>query len=153
MEDSPQKIDNSLKQTHSESKKRPHLILLVVFMVVIAGAIAYVGLNLNEKRQTDEQKSTELGEAKTAMIEIGPTGFQPSTLKVSPGTTVIWTNIDQSPHRVAADPHPSHESLSDLDGLEALENGDSYTYTFDKQGRVTYHDHLNPENKGVIIVE
>ncbi len=79
--------------------------------------------------------------------------FEPATAKIKIGDAVSWRSKDEDdPHRIAANPHPTRESLPDLysDDL-TIEN--AYTYTFNKPGTYHYHDFLHPEINGTIIVE
>lgn len=59
---------------------------------------------------------------------------------------------------VATDPHPDHTAYPEFDVLRA--NGGKYpeprndfSFTFDKVGTWTYHNHTNPTDKGKIIVK
>lgn len=90
-----------------------------------------------------------------AVVEITPNGFVPSTLHVSKGTKVIWVNNDNLPHRIAADPYPTHTSLPALFAPQALGNKQTYSFIFTKPKTVNYHDDLNPTAawEGVIIVK
>ncbi len=90
-----------------------------------------------------------------ATITITSQGFVPATVRVPNGMQVIWTNIDSSPHQVAADPYPLNNSISRFNSNIILHPKDSYSYVFEKPGRYTYHDERNPLNKslqGTIIV-
>ncbi|MDD1656227.1 MAG: cupredoxin domain-containing protein [Methanomicrobiales archaeon] len=78
--------------------------------------------------------------------------FEPASLTISAGTTVIWTNEDSAPHQVASDPHPAHTDLPELVS-DTLSSGDSYRFTFVKTGTYGYHCHLHPTMKGTIVVE
>jgi plastocyanin len=78
--------------------------------------------------------------------------FEPATLTIPPGTTVIWTNEDSVPHKVASDPHPAHTDLPELVS-ETISQGDSYRFTFTKAGTYGYHCDLHPSMTGTILVE
>lgn len=69
--------------------------------------------------------------------------WRPSTVAVSVGGTVTWTNKGSSQHAVI-----SGEGLFD----QELSPGESFNYTFTKRGTYTYRDDPNP-NTGVIYVE
>ena len=89
--------------------------------------------------------------AKTYNIAITNNAFNPATLTINKGDTVIWTNNDTVPHHIASDPHPTHTSLP---GLESNNFGktQTYSFTFTKVGTWGYHDHLNPMIKGTVVV-
>ena len=86
----------------------------------------------------------------TVMIQDGK--FNPSTITINQGDTVVWLNKDNVAHHVASDPHPTH---TDLPGLESsdLANAKTYSFKFISIGTWGYHDHLNSATKGTVIVK
>jgi plastocyanin len=83
--------------------------------------------------------------APSATIEIANFRFAPPALIVSAGTTVIWKNADDSPHRVA-----------DINGAytsAALDTEDSFSHTFATPGVYRYICSLHPYMKGEIVVK
>jgi plastocyanin len=86
-------------------------------------------------------------------VLITSSGFIPSTLTIKIGDTVTFVNKDSKPHWPASDPHPTHTNYPGFDALRPLKTGESYSFTFTKQGAWGYHDHLNPSLRGTIIVE
>ena len=77
-------------------------------------------------------------------VQISGFAFKPSTLEVKAGTTVTWTNEDGASHTVAAD-----------DGSftsETLNQGESFSFTFDKAGSYSYHCGVHSSMKATIIV-
>jgi len=64
---------------------------------------------------------------------------------VTPGSTVTWTNLDGEPHTVAS-----------IDGLfrsPALDQNDSFHFTFDKPGVYKYICSIHPKMKAAVIVK
>jgi plastocyanin len=92
-------------------------------------------------------------QAKSFEVLITSSGFTPSTLTIKVGDTVTFINKDSNPHWPASDPHPTHTNYPGFDALRPLKTGESYSFTFTKQGAWGYHDHLNPSLRGIIIVE
>lgn len=82
-------------------------------------------------------------------VNISNFAFQPNQLKVSAGSTVIWTNREAAPHDIAID---TGISLAGF-GSPMLSNGQSYNYTFTTAGNFTYHCGVHPSMKGTILVE
>jgi plastocyanin len=71
--------------------------------------------------------------------------FGPMNVTVAPGTTVVWKNLDGEPHTVAS-----------ADGLfrsMALDQNDSYRFTFDKPGTFRYICSIHPNMKATITVK
>ncbi|MSR86093.1 hypothetical protein EXS74_01715 [Candidatus Woesearchaeota archaeon] len=108
---------------------------------------------------TEEEESSDTSSENT--ITITSSGFSPSTLTVTQGTTVTFINKDSSAHRPATNPHPAHTgypeegtcSGSAFDSCSSLGEGESWSFTFDEIGEWDYHDHLNSGLSGTIIVE
>lgn len=87
------------------------------------------------------------------VVTYGESGFSPSILRVKVGTTVIFKNEKSGPMWVASNPHPIHTDYSGFDAKRGYSKGESYSFTFTKPGSWKYHNHLNPSEGGVIIVE
>ncbi|MCD6057575.1 MAG: hypothetical protein K0Q89_1105 [Thermomicrobiales bacterium] len=71
--------------------------------------------------------------------------FQPSSLDVPRGATVIWVNNSDVAHTVTGD-----DLAFDDSGL--IEPGDSFRQTFDEPGTYRYRCGPHPEMTGVIVV-
>lgn len=93
------------------------------------------------------------GESATEIISMGDAGFSPATLTVPAGTTVIFVNDGQAAHWPASVVHPTHEVLPGFDSKRGIATGDRYSYTFSETGTWRFHDHLNPQLTGTVIVE
>lgn len=81
----------------------------------------------------------------TAEVVIEKMLFVPHTLKVKPGTTVIWVNREK---------RNNHSVLFEQENLESERffPGETYQRTFDKPGRYPYTCGPHPEMVGVIEV-
>ncbi len=77
-------------------------------------------------------------------VTIDNFSFAPQTLTVPAGTTVTWTNQDDTAHTVTSDEH--------VFGSAGLDTGDKFTYTFAKPGVFKYHCSLHPQMTGTVIV-
>lgn len=73
--------------------------------------------------------------------------FNPTTLTVSVGTTVIWTNRTTTPHTVTSDAGVFNSGLNN-----PIEAGFTYTFKFTKPGTYKYHCALHPTMTATIIV-
>jgi len=79
-------------------------------------------------------------------VNIQGLAFDPATLTVSVGTTVTWTNEDSVPHTITSD------SGSELNSPD-MNNGDTYTHTFNTAGTYAYHCGIHTYMKGTVIVQ
>lgn len=73
--------------------------------------------------------------------------FAPSTLQVSAGTSVTWTNNDQTAHTSTAD----KSSPASWDSANVAP-GATFSYTFAKAGTYTYHCNIHDYMTGTITV-
>lgn len=80
-------------------------------------------------------------------------GFSPTTLRIKKGETVSFKNEELESMWVASNPHPIHTDYSGFDAKRGYSKGESYLFSFTKSGTWKYHNHLNPGEGGVIIVE
>ena len=87
------------------------------------------------------------------VVRITDDGFDPSTLTVSSGTTVTFENESSDDSWPASDVHPTHQLYPGFDAKKPLLSGDSYSFTFTKAGSWGYHNHLEPDVKGTIVVQ
>ncbi len=80
----------------------------------------------------------------TEDIEVRDYTFQPDSITVEPGTTVIWTNYDNDQHTVT-----SNEEIFDS-GL--FGEGETFEYTFEEPGTYEYFCRPHPFMTGEVIV-
>jgi plastocyanin len=83
--------------------------------------------------------------AKAATVKIDNFNFTPPTLVVAPGTTVTWTNADDSPH-----------SVREKDGKfksAALDTDDTFSQTFTAPGEYEYFCSIHPRMTGKVVVK
>lgn len=78
--------------------------------------------------------------SKVANVTMNADGLVPATVTVEKGQEVTITNADPVAHRLTAD----QSLLPSFDSIELLNQGDSYTYTFERSGTYHYYDPSNP---------
>ena len=83
--------------------------------------------------------------ANVAAVKIDNFNFTPPTLVVAPGTTVTWTNDDDSPHSV-------HEKDGKFKSA-ALDTDDKFSQTFTAPGEYEYFCSIHPRMVGKIVVK
>jgi plastocyanin len=71
--------------------------------------------------------------------------FNPASIVVHPGTTVVWKNLDDEPHSVVGDTRRFRSG--------ALDTGESFSYTFDAAGTYQFVCSLHPHMTGVVRVQ
>ena len=83
-------------------------------------------------------------DTQTASILISDFSFQPDSITVAAGSTVVWTNEDSAPHTVTAD-DGSFES-------PRMNSGGKFEHTFPQPGSYEYYCAIHPAMKGEISV-
>ena len=79
--------------------------------------------------------------------------YDPREVTVPVGTTVRWVNQDTVAHTVTSG--VSDGTVGEADGLfdsSFLEEGDTFTYTFDEAGEFPYHYQPHPWMRGTVTV-
>lgn len=84
--------------------------------------------------------------ADAVQVSISDFTFNPDPVTISVGQSVTWTNEDSAPHTATAQDREVLQSGT-------LNQGESYTQTFDTPGTYEYFCEFHPDMKGVIIVE
>ena len=87
------------------------------------------------------------------VVKITDSGFEPSTLTVNSGDTVKFENKSSDDAWPASNVHPTHQLYPGFDAKKPLLPGDSYEFTFTKTGSWGYHNHLEPDVQGTIVVK
>lgn len=117
-------------------------------LALFLGGCSLIGANNNSNQGSLATTAPVSGNT----VTYTDTGFTPATLTVKVGTVVTFMNQSSLDMWVASDPHPTHTDLPGFDEKQAVSNGVSYTYTFQKVGTWGYHDHKNPGMKGKVEV-
>ena len=94
---------------------------------------------------TDQIAAAVQAAANPAAVRIDNFNFTPPALVVAPGTTVTWTNADDTPHTVR-----------EKDGKfksAALDTDDTFSQTFTAPGEYQYFCSIHPRMVGKIVVK
>lgn len=84
--------------------------------------------------------------SKNYQVAIHNFAFEPSSITVPAGTTVVWTNKDEEPHTVTS-------AGTGFTSSKALDTDDTYKATFSTSGTYTYYCSIHPHMVGTIIVQ
>lgn len=140
----------------------------IIFSAIIAIGLSFIIIQvagkLLYKNQTQSNTSTSTPKSEisqsvptqtatqTKEIIVTKSGFEPKTIVIKAGTKVVWTNQSGGPVTVNSAVHPTHLLYPPLN-LGQFNDGSTASLVFDKSGKYTYHNHLNPGQTGTIIVE
>lgn len=101
---------------------------------------------------TGAQSNITNAENEETIVSVTSSGFEPSEIKVKAGTKITWINKSGGTANVDSDIHPTHLLFPFLN-LGNFDNDESVSVVVEKAGTYTYHNHLNPNQKGTIIAE
>jgi plastocyanin len=111
-----------------------------VYRTVLAILLAALFAGLPDGKTKAQQSARA-----TAEVTIASFSFRPFELRVPMGTTVTWTNRDDSPHTVV--------STSGLFTSNALDTDEKFSFTFSDRGTFLYFCSLHPKMTAKIVVE
>lgn len=134
------------------------IIIIAIIVIFAAGA----GFAWSNREQTDSTNGTpastdeSVGESgpgatgpeadEVIEIDIDDFAFAPSDITIPAGTTVTWTNQDDVAHDVTPDEADAFVKSP------LLEQGQSYSYTFETPGTYSYHCTPHPNMTASITV-
>jgi plastocyanin len=78
--------------------------------------------------------------------------FIPESVTIEVGQAVRWVNKDSETMWPASDVHPTHQEYPGFDVGRPIPFGSSYSFTFSRLGTWRYHNHMNPEATGMVVV-
>ncbi|HEX4269667.1 MAG TPA: cupredoxin domain-containing protein [Steroidobacteraceae bacterium] len=90
--------------------------------------------------------SAAVAPAMKPAVTISGYSFQPATLTVEKGSTVIWINKDEDVHTIKSTDGP------EVFNSPALDNGNRFGFTFHRTGTYHYICSVHPYMRGVVVV-
>lgn len=127
----------------------PHVLAappLVIVATTSSARSATVTTSSKASSTSNKSGSTMHTLPKTIYVRIADYGYQPTTLTVARGDTVVWTNEDNASHTVTS------EGGSELSS-EYLKKGESFSHTFMNTGAFPYYCQPHTWMKATVVVE
>jgi plastocyanin len=137
-------VDPMTPNRSHRAPRRPHIsgkVAAVSAVVLGSAALAVAG---GAGPAGAAPSTAELSQT----VVIADNHFTPDDVGVHVGDKVTWTNTDEVAHAVNAVSGPEPFGT----GREALHNGESYTWRFDRAGLYHYVDNLNHGMRGTVRV-
>jgi plastocyanin len=133
-------IDYNSKGDSMKARKLFPAAALVLF---------YAALSLSLACSSDSYSPNSSGNSNPPpvadAVNIAGYAFTPGNLTVKIGTTVTWTNKDNTAHTVTSDDGKFTSSGN-------LNSGDTYQYTFNTAGTFPYHCTIHPSMTATVTV-
>ena len=148
------------------------IIILVILLTTIFNSSQEIetntNSNTNESQPIQSQENTTptlLPTTQEATIRYIDGEYIPDTVHISVGGSVTWINESQV-FWPASNLHPTHRAYpgSDIskcnteereslfDACEAKGTNETYTFKFNEPGQWRFHDHINPQATGTVVV-
>jgi plastocyanin len=119
-------------------------ILVFCLGIIISGVIIFACSKSNETNTGNGDGDNNPPPASGNKVSIAGMSFSASSVTVTKGTTVTWTNNDNVAHTVTAD-----DNSFDSGNIAA---GATYSHTFGATGTVNYHCTIHTSMKGSVVV-
>lgn len=137
-------------------------IVLVLGIIIFVASTTQISREIPNTNQNPSQPSPTPPQANPTPPEITPTpaqeqsqthnieinhGYSPKELTIKKGDTVIWTNVDTK---------TSHTITSTSGGelkSKFLKYGETYSHTFEKEGKFFYYCIPHDSEHGQVIVK
>lgn len=86
-------------------------------------------------------------------VEINANGFSPDKITIKASGKVTWVNNDTQNHQVNSAVHPTHLVYPPLNTIGLLKPAEKKSLIFPDKGTYKYHNHLNPQLTGLVVVQ
>lgn len=127
---------------HSKSRFLIGIGFLITILSISAGCSKSSMANLSGTGGNGNNTGTSTPGANEVFIQ--GMAFSPSSITVTAGTTITWTNKDAVTHNVTSNP-----ALFSSGGMV---NGVTYSFTFTDTGTFSYSCTIHPSMKGTVVV-
>jgi plastocyanin len=128
------------------------LIIAIVLVVVVAGGAYWFMQRNNNSSTTDARGSSTNTAGQAEVITYSDSGFSPATLTAKSGDTITVRNTSSHDIQMDSNPHPIHTDDPDLN-VGAVVASQSMNFMVTNKGTFGYHNHLNPAQKGTIVIQ
>lgn len=163
--------------------KKITITIVVIFLFALGGwlLLSRVASNGNFAEERGETTRQETGESMadsqetaanieavaTTTVVYTDNGFAPEVIEITQGDTVTFQNDSSRDFWPASNVHPTHtlypgssiakcntdEEPSIFDACKGIAPGEAYSFTFNEAGTWGYHNHLQANFTGKIIVD
>lgn len=152
-------------------------VAILVILVLLAGYFLFFNPPAPQAPADSGAAAADLSQTPPASAPENPAsasvsytdqGFSPASVTIANGQTVTWTNNSTGMLWVASDPHPEHSGYdgttksehcaadysgaTPFDSCTVIQPGQSYSFTFAKAGSWGYHNHMNDDMSGTVVV-
>ena len=124
---------------------------LSLLLLVSASLIAVVALFFLPKKGLPVSDMRDVNG--TVSIVLRDTGFDPQSVRIRRGTTVVFSTTRSNQFWPASNPHPTHDIYPKFDARVPISPDSTWSFRFDDIGTWNYHDHIRSYFTGTVYVE
>lgn len=148
----------------AKGKKTWAVVAAVVIIIIVVVAGLYFAGYLGTTTTTGTPVSIfETPVGSCSNVQPPNCGYNPDSLPISTGTTVVWTNDGSQPHSVTAcysassttacptpssDPNPAFDSGA----TNFLDGGEKFSFKFDNAGTFNYYCRVHEWMHGTVTI-
>ena len=118
-------------------------VSIVIVVVAVAAFILYNPPDIGQPSPTEQQSSQTNSSSSVAIENFA---FAPSSITVSEGTTITWTNNDNVDHTVTSTSGPESFDSGNMG------QGETFRHTFTQAGTYDYICSIHPFMRAQVIV-
>lgn len=142
-------------------KSKILLIALIAAVVAVSGCTSQNADNAATDNTPSGPANDTAAEPQNNTVFYTDSGFRPATVEIQQGETVTWLDRSSKNMWVATDRHPTHRQYDgtstrqhcpDGNTFDQCDTGARYSFTFDKTGEWSYHNHVNAGDTGKVVV-
>ena len=129
------------------------IFLITLATLVIVSVVGGVFLYKKQGKATVITSSAQTNNGiVVTKITFSNGGFTPGAILAKSGDIIEINNLSSEDLQLNSDPHPIHTYNSELN-LGKVTKGESKRIVVSKKGNFYYHNHLNPNQSGRIVVQ
>ncbi|HSX02248.1 MAG TPA: cupredoxin domain-containing protein [Candidatus Saccharimonadia bacterium] len=139
-------------------KNKNVIITLVVAIIIVVAVAIYLAMAGGKTTGSPMASASPTPQAVPSSQAVSTIkynvsgGFSPSSVTIKSGQAITFTNDSADEIQVDSDPHPTHTDNPELN-VGTIAAGQSQTIKLTTAGSWGYHNHLNPSDKGRVIVQ
>ncbi|MBC7512060.1 cupredoxin domain-containing protein [Candidatus Saccharibacteria bacterium] len=127
-------------------------ISAAVLLLSGIGAATYALTRPETKPVQTSQDAPKVSYQATSKIVFRDDGFSQESYTFAEGSTVTVDNQSSSPLQFSSDNHPAHTDEPKLN-MPTIESGKTGILMPPAKGTYGFHDHLNDQFKGALVIE
>jgi plastocyanin len=119
------------------------------FLGILVVALIAGGFFVLQKEADIENPSVKLP---VATIYRTDEGFSPARVTIRKGESVAFTNSSKGETWPASNSHPLHDIYPEFDPRRPIKPGETWVFTFEREGDWAFHDHVRSNKTGIVTV-